>query len=207
MKSFKYISALLLVAVIGFSFMPRPAEGDLQIGDFFPLLHKKVKDVSGSEQMIREMGKRNGYLIIFSCNTCPFVMQWENRYNDLHKLAEANDISMILVNSNEANRNSYDSFENMQKKATEMGYTMPYVVDENHELADAFGAKTTPHVFLFDRNYRLAYRGLIDDNSEDKDAVTKHYLQDAINNMVAGKSIEPQVTKSIGCSIKRVKPE
>ena len=91
-------------------------------------------------------------------------------------------------------------------KAKAEGYKMNYVVDENHEIADAFGARTTPHVFLFDRDAKLAYRGLIDDNGENKDDVSNHYLTDAIGNMVAGESINPSTTKSVGCSIKRLAP-
>ena len=80
------------------------------------------------------------------------------------------------------------------------------LLDENHEIADAFGARTTPHVFLFDRDAKLAYRGLIDDNGENKNEVSNHYLADAMNSMVAGQAINPNTTKSVGCSIKRLAP-
>ena len=82
---------------------------------------------------------------------------------------------------------------------------MPYLMDENHVVADAFGARTTPHVYMFDKNAMLAYRGSIDDNSENKSEVKEHYLKDAIKAMAAGNEISPNITKSIGCSIKRVK--
>ena len=92
----------------------------------------------------------------------------------------------------------------MKEKAGQEAYKMPYLMDSNHEVADAFGARTTPHVFMFDKNAMLAYKGSIDDNSENSEEVSEHYLMDAIKAMSAGKPIEPNTTRSIGCSIKRV---
>lgn len=179
-------------------------ENQLEIGELIPLMQVKMQDVSGTSYHLRELHQQNGLLVIFSCNTCPFVLQWEDRYNDLYNLCKANDIGMVLVNSNEAKRDGDDSFEKMKEKAEKEGYKMPYVVDVDHKIADAFGARTTPHVYLFDRDAKLAYRGLIDDSGEDKNAVKKPYLINAINAMKADRPIEPQVTKAMGCSIKRV---
>lgn len=179
----------------------------LEIGEIIPLMQVKMEDVSGSSFHLRELHQENGLLVIFSCNTCPFVLQWEDRYNELYNLCKANNIGMVLVNSNEAKRDGDDSLEKMKEKAKEQGYLMPYVVDSDHVVADAFGARTTPHVYLFDRDAKLAYRGLIDDNGEDKNAVRKPYLINAINAMKAGRTIDPHVTKAMGCSIKRVEQE
>ena len=148
------------------------------------------------------MGK-NGLLVIFSCNTCPWVINWEDRYNELHDLARKNDVGMIVVNSNEAQRGEEDSFEAMATHAKENNYSFPYVVDTNSELADAFGATRTPHVYLFDKDMKLVYRGAIDDNAKDKSAVAKPYLKSAIENMTNGKLIDPATTRSLGCTIKR----
>lgn len=177
---------------------------EVEIGDLIPMMNYEMEDVSGENFHLRELHQENGLLVIFSCNTCPFVLQWEDRYNELYEMCEANNIGMVLVNSNEAKRNGDDSMAEMKKKAKEEGYKMHYVVDANHKLADAFGARTTPHVFLFNRDAKLAYRGLIDDNGKDKDAVEHAYLADAIQAMIDGKTIDPATTKSIGCSIKRV---
>lgn len=176
----------------------------LEIGEIIPMMQVKMEDVSGASFHLRELHQENGLLVIFSCNTCPFVLQWEDRYNELYNLCKANNIGMVLVNSNEAKRDGDDSLEKMKEKAKEQGYLMPYVVDSDHVVADAFGARTTPHVYLFDRDAKLAYRGLIDDNGEDKNSVRKPYLINAINAMKAGRVIDPQVTKAMGCSIKRV---
>ena len=108
------------------------------------------------------------------------------------------------MNSNEAKRKGDDSLEEMKMHAREAGYILPYVVDEGHKLADAFGARTTPHVYLFDSEFRLVYRGAIDDNVDSASEVKDTYLKDAIESMVIGKRVKPAVTKAIGCSIKRV---
>jgi len=180
---------------------------ELTIGQPIPLMAQQLVDVNGVPTTLREQLQMNGLLVVFSCNTCPFVMQWEDRYNDLYDLCMKNQIGMVLINSNEAKRDGDDSLEKMKEKAMNEGYKMPYLMDEDHKVADAFGARTTPHVFLFDGNPNLAYRGAIDDNSESKEAVTHPYLQDAINALMNKQPIDPNTTKSIGCSIKRVQAQ
>jgi len=197
---------LIALGVIAFlAFTPERPSGELQIGESSPAMAKSVKDINGQETALRSLSKQNGLLVVFSCNTCPFVVAWEDRYNALHEMCEKNNVGMVLVNSNEAFRDKEDSMEAMKQHAKDLGYTMPYVVDRNHEIADAFGARTTPHVFLFDNKLELAYRGAIDDNYKDKDGVSATYLQDALTAMVAGEEIAPNTTKALGCSIKRMK--
>lgn len=209
MKYFKTLtfSAIAIAAVVGLSSWLMPtAVPELSIGDPAPMMSEAMMDVqSESEMSLRELSKKHGLLVVFSCNTCPFVLQWEDRYNELYELCEKNEIGMVLINSNEAKRSGDDSADEMKAKAQKEGYKMPYVIDENHQLADAFGARTTPHIFLFDESAKLAYRGAIDDNGKDKSAVEETYLADAISMMASGKKPEPQVTKAVGCSIKRVK--
>lgn len=187
-------------------------DGIMNIGEAAPQADLKMLDVSGEELSLTDAKMENGLLVVFSCNTCPFVIGngeksegWEGRYNDLYDLANENNIGMILVNSNEAKRDGVDAFEEMQAHADAAEYKMSYVVDKDHVLADAFGAKTTPHVFLFDADMKLAYKGAIDDNVNKASEVSETYLADAIGKMVAGETIDPNSTKQLGCSIKRVK--
>jgi hypothetical protein len=128
---------------------------------------------------------------------------WEGRYNALDAQAEALNIGMVLVNSNTAKRGGDDSYTEMKKHAADLAYTMPYVLDEDHKLADAFTARTTPHVFLFDGDFKLVYSGAIDDNARDADAVKNHWLANAMDRMAEGKRVKPDQTKALGCSIKR----
>lgn len=205
----KSITLFSFVAV-AFSFMAFVFAGDtgtnLSIGDSLPSASIKMTNIDGSQINLREAADKNGLLVIFSCNTCPFVVEWEETYPGLGKLAASNDIGMVLVNSNEAKRDGDDSMSEMKAHAEEMGYNTAYVVDENHVVADAFGARTTPHVFLFDNNMKLIYEGSIDDRFDNKEReVTSTYLEDAINNYASGNAIDPNDTQSKGCSIKRVK--
>jgi hypothetical protein len=144
--------------------------------------------------------------VIFSCNTCPFVLGWEDQYPMLGSMADLNKIGMVLVNSNEAKRGGDDSMEEMKNHSKGAGYNVPYVVDNNSALANAFGANTTPHIYLFDGDMKLVYTGAINDKYEQKDKVaTTRWLHDAMMLLADGKAdqIEPKETKNIGCSIKR----
>ncbi len=176
---------------------------ELQIGQPAPKADVKMTDISGKNMSLRGAAGAKGLLVIFSCNTCPFVIAWEDRYLKLAEKCRESGVGLILVNSNEGKRNDDDSLEAMKAHAEEKGYSFPYVADARSDLADAFGAARTPHVFLLDSKLKLAYRGAIDDNSRSAAGVTENYLMDAIAAMSSGKPIAVQSTKSIGCSIKR----
>lgn len=199
----KKLFALLGIAALIFAFTPGNEE--LNIGDKAPMSDKGMIDISGSEMSLDDLKKDNGLLVIFSCNTCPFVIGWEDQYPLLADITERNNIGMVLVNSNEKKRDGDDSMEEMISHAKEAGYKSAYVIDKDNQLADAFGARTTPHVYLFDKDMKLIYKGSINDKYENKDKeATKFYLQDAIVNMMSGKTPDPAETRQIGCSIKRV---
>lgn len=183
---------------------------DLAIGAAMPAADVRMKDVGGKELTLKEAMGDNGLLVIFSCNTCPFVVGsdgstgWEGRYPELAAYAKRHGVGVVLINSNEAKRDAGDSYADMQARYKEKKYNGAYVLDAGNKVADAFGARTTPHVFLFNKDMALAYKGAIDDNVGDPAAVKAHYVKDAIANLAAGKPIEPSVTRNIGCSIKRV---
>jgi hypothetical protein len=190
---------------------PLSAQEELAIGDKAPLTEFKMTNIDGQDWSLVDLAGENGTLVIFTCNTCPFVVGregksegWEGRYNEVIAFARENGIGSVLVNSNEAKRKGDDSLEEMKQHAREAGYIAPYVVDAGHKLADGFGARTTPHIYLFDGDFRLVYRGSIDDSVNSAADVKERYLEDAITKMVAGKKVKPAITKAIGCSIKRM---
>ena len=203
------IAVAVLIFVFGFV-LNNIHEG-LHVGDKAPATNLKLQSTEKKMLTLKEMNGENGLLVIFSCNDCPFVIGrgdkegWEGRYNEISSMSSDHGIGMVLINSNEAKRPGIDSLEEMQKRAKDEGYSCNYVLDKDSKLADAFGAKTTPHVYLFDNNLKLMYMGAIDDNVNSASEVKETYLKNAIDNMIKGEPIDPNSTKNLGCSIKRVK--
>jgi len=175
----------------------------LPIGSALPQPDKKMMDISGNMISMKEAAKNNGLLVIFSCNTCPYVIKNETRINSMVDLAQKLNIGTIIINSNEAKRDNEDSFEAMKEYAKEKRLTSFYTVDENSQMADAFGANRTPECFLFGKNMTLVYHGAIDDNANDEKAVKRTHLKEAMMEVSAGKPVSVPETKSIGCTIKR----
>lgn len=195
-------SALPIVAI---SVMTWSSINDpLPIGAALPNPEVKMKDVSGKEISLKESIKRNGLLVMFSCNTCPVVGKYQSRTIELGKYAASKDVGVILLNANEATRDDGESFSEMQAYAKEQGYNFNYVIDEQSRMADAFGASRTPEVYLFDKNAKLVYHGAVDDNVNGPDQVTRKHAQVAIDELAAGKEVSMKQTRSVGCTIKRV---
>jgi thioredoxin-related protein len=205
-KAIKFIpvvlAAILLTTAAFKSGTDVPEE--LAIGSSIPKADLKMKDISGKDLSLNDVKTAKGLVVIFSCNTCPFIKLYMDRIKEASAQAGADKIGFILVNSNEALRDNEDSFEAMKKHADDNGYSKTaYVVDANSVLANAFGATRTPHAFVFDAAGKLVYRGAIDDNAKDVGSVKEWYLRDAIGFVAENKKMSSNSTKSIGCSIKR----
>ena len=203
------ITTLIVILISSLSFSIKDSIKSIGIGTKAPMSSQKLEDISGNEYSLESLKKENGLLVIFSCNSCPFVVGnqktegWEGRYNEIYKIALSNNIGMTLINSNEAKRDGADSFDKMKERSDKMNYKASYLLDKNNVMADAFGASTTPHIFLFNNDLKLVYKGAIDDNVDSKNLVKSKWLSDAINNLGSGKAINPSVTRNSGCSIKR----
>src|SRR4051812_13725139 len=177
----------------------------LPIGSALPKADHKMMDISGKEITMEQVAKGHGLLVMFSCNTCPYVIKNQMRTIAVGRFAQKNDIGVVLLNSNEAQRSDDDSYDAMKTYASSQKYSWNYVVDKDSEMADAFGANRTPECFLFDKDLKLVYHGAIDDNPSDPSAVKREHLREAINELVAGKEITIKESRSVGCSIKRIK--
>jgi thioredoxin-related protein len=175
----------------------------LPIGADIPAATTKMRSVDGKEVTLKGSVTGKGLLVMFSCNTCPYVIKSQERTKEMMKLAKEKGVGMVIINSNEAKRGDDDSYDEMKKYAKEQGYTASYVVDERSKVADAFGANRTPEVFLFDKSGKLVYKGGMEDNPQNPAESKELFLRDAINNLSAGKPINPNTTRSIGCTIKR----
>ena len=208
----RILLSISIIAIVPFllGFSSQSKIESLKIGEKAPMSNNKMKGVSGNDFSLSDLTQENGLLVIFSCNTCPFVIGndnmegWEKRYNEIYELSKLQRIGMVLVNSNEAKRSKGDSYNDMQLHSRKQRYDSPYVIDRKSQLADAFGASTTPHVFLFNNDLKLAYKGAIDDNVKSKKEVKETWLKNALQSLGKGESITLPETRNSGCSIKRL---
>jgi thioredoxin-related protein len=196
------LAASVLTAVGLMSFYK--VSESLPIGADMPKADVKLKDISGKDITLQEAKKQNGLLVMFSCNTCPYVVKNQSRTQAVCKYALSKGLGVVVLNSNEGNRPGVDSYEKMQDYAKAQGYQWYYAVDKNNELADAFGASRTPECYLFNKEGKLVYHGAIDDNPGDASRVGRAHLKEAINELTAGKDISVKESRSVGCGIKRI---
>ena len=190
---------IILSIMTGITFL---IGGELEIGSAMPLMDHQLANISGNTMTLADAKGDAGTLVVFSCNTCPWVIRWEDRYVSLANTYAPKGIGMIAVNSNAARFGGEDSLEEMLEHAKNNGYNFPYAQDPESELASAFGATKTPHIYLFDGDDKLVYRGAIDDNAKNAKKVDEPFLANAIDALLAGNPINPQTTKALGCSIK-----
>jgi thioredoxin-related protein len=200
-KLFLVPAALFAITLVAFT----PAADPIKPGDAIPNPDLQMKDVSGKMISLKEAAKANGLLVMFSCNTCPYVIKNQARAQEAVNLARKFEIGAVILNSNEGKRSSDDSFEEMKEYAKSQsfnGYAW-YLVDENSKQADAFGANRTPECYLFNKEGKLVYHGAIDDNPSDENAVTRKHLRMAMEEVFGGKEVTVKESRSVGCAIKR----
>lgn len=174
----------------------------IAVGTMAPAFDVAMTSTDGRTLTLADAKGSKGTLIFFTCNHCPYVKAWQTRMVAVGNSALDRGVGVIAVNSNDPSIVPGDSIDGMKELATGKGYRFPYVVDAGSKLARAFGAGRTPEVFLLDSDGRVVYHGAIDDNSEDAEAVTERWLQDAVSALAEGKEIAVKETKAIGCSIK-----
>ena len=202
MKIYKIIIIALILFINPLFAQKYPT---LEIDQKMPVQNYKVKSIDGDFMSLNDNIKNNGILVVFTSNKCPFVIMWEDRYKLIEDECLKSDIGMVYINSNEARRDRDDSIDKMKEHARKMGYKYPYLIDRNSKIANSFGAKTTPHIFLFNRDQKLIYKGAIDDNYQSIKNVKEKYLINAITQLNNNEEIKINTTKAIGCSIKRKK--
>jgi thioredoxin-related protein len=179
-------------------------EKQLQPGDGLPRVSTELLSATdGTSMPYYKSADKNGLLVMFSCNTCPYVVKNEETTLKTIEYAKAHGVGVVIINSNEAKREGDDSFGAMKDYARKHGYTVPYLEDKQSMLADAFGANHTPEIFLFSNKNMLVYKGAMNDNPGNPASAQVVYINNAIDAMIAGKEVNPSTTKSIGCSIKR----
>jgi peroxiredoxin len=165
----------------------------------------KLKNVDGKIMSLANYGSAKGFIVVFTCLHCPFSNSYEDRVIALDKKFASQGYPVIAINPNDPEAYEEDSFVNMQARAKQKGYTYSFLQDDTQTVSKAFGASRTPHIFILkkdgDKNI-VQYIGAIDDNAQDPSGVTKHYVEDAVNNLLSGKPVVTTTTKAVGCAIK-----
>ncbi|MGK7393052.1 MAG: thioredoxin family protein [Candidatus Cyclobacteriaceae bacterium M3_2C_046] len=165
----------------------------------------KLKNVDGRFVSLADYPQAKGFIVVFTCNTCPYAKLYEDRIIKLHQRFAPQGYPVVAINANDPESQPMDSYENMVKRAREKQYPFPYLVDQTQEIARSFGAKKTPEIYLLKKvggKNKLVYTGAIDNNHNDASQADKKYVEEAINSLLSGKPITTKMSKAIGCSIK-----
>ena len=157
--------------------------------------------VDGRNHTLEEYADAPILAVVWSCNHCPYVIAWEGRMKALQDEYGDRGFRLVAINSNDAENYPADSFEAMQERARDEGFTFDYLYDEDQSVARQYGPERTPEVFLFDRNRRLVYHGAIDDNREESE-VGERYVRDAIEALLEDRDPPVSETPPVGCSVK-----
>ncbi|MBC5838812.1 thioredoxin family protein [Flavobacterium sp. F-392] len=163
----------------------------------------KLKNVDNKPFSLANIKGAKGYIVVFTCNECPFAKMYEDRLIALHKKYAPQGYSVITINPNANEDNEGENFKSMQKRAKEKKFPYVYLADEDQKVSSKFGAIRTPHVFLLDRDLKVQYIGTIDDNAKSAKEVKIKYVEKAIESLENGKKPDPSFTKAIGCPVKR----
>jgi peroxiredoxin len=193
--------AILSVALIMFGAFT-PGEG-YKVGDM--ATDFKLKNINDKMVALADYRDAKGFIVVFTCNHCPFAVKYQERLVALDKKYAKAGYPVIAINSNDATQYPDDDFAAMKERAKEKGFTFPYLLDESQEIAKAYGATRTPHVYILKKEAEglvVKYIGAIDDNADDAKAVKIRYVEDAVAALQAGKSVTPEFTKAVGCGIK-----
>ncbi|NQZ44100.1 MAG: thioredoxin family protein [Flavobacteriaceae bacterium] len=204
MKLKKYFSPLLLIMVLigAVAFTTNPYQG-YSIGD--AATDFSLQNVDGNRVSLSDFDTAKGFLVIFTCNTCPYAVAYEDRIIALDAKYEPMGVPVIAINPNNPAAKPGDSFEAMKVRAQEKGFTFPYLLDDGQTIYPQYGATRTPHGYLLERTDEgniVRYIGAIDDNYQDAAQVEEKYVENAVDAMLAGEEIELTTTRAIGCSIK-----
>lgn len=175
-----------------------------QIGDIAEDFN--LMNVDSSMVSLASMGEdMKGYIVVFTCNHCPFSVAYEDRIIALDAKYKPLGYPVVAINPNDPKEQPEDSFEEMQVRAEEKGFTFPYLFDDGQEVYPKFGATKTPHVFVLQKTEegnKVAYIGTIDNSYKDAENAKQKFVEMAVDALLSGKDVNPTITKAIGCSIK-----
>jgi peroxiredoxin len=196
----KKLTFLLLPFFIGLSLV----QAQYSVGD--PVEDFTLKNVNGEALSLADYEDAEGFLVIFTCNTCPIAKNYEQRILELDEKYADQGYPVIAINPNDPERQPGDAFPEMQTRAREKEFTFPYLVDNGSLVAKRFGAKVTPHTYLLQKNEEgqliVRYIGAIDNNHKSTTPGDQKYVEAAVDALLAGEPVENTGEKAVGCSIK-----
>ncbi len=164
-----------------------------------------LPNVDGRNISLDDYPDAKGFIIVFTCNHCPYAVAYELRLKEIHDRFAGRGFPLIAISSNDAQKYPQDSFELMKVRAAQRGWQFPYLYDETQEVAHTYGAERTPHVFVIVKEgdyWQVKYSGAIDDNYQNAAAVKERYLDDAVLALTDGKPVPMAQTVPVGCTIK-----
>ena len=194
---------LVIVGALVASFGLKSDSGGYKVGD--TATDFKLKNIDDKMVSLADYKKAKGFILIFTCNHCPYSVAYEDRIIELDKKYKEKGFPVIAINPNNPEKQPQDSFEAMKVRAKEKGFTFPYLFDDGQKIYPQYGATRTPHVFLLNKeNGKLvvSYIGAIDDNYKDASQAKSKYVEDAVDALLKGKKPATTETKAIGCTIK-----
>lgn len=194
--------AIIVLFISAFTFIPNTHKG-YKIGDLVEDFN--LENIDGNMVSMSNFKDAKGFIITFTCNTCPFAIAYEDRINDLNKKYSNLGYPVIAIMPNNVKVKPDDNMDAMKIRAKEKGFTFPYLIDIEQKVYPKFGATKTPHVYILEKTEAglvVKYIGAIDDNSRNASVVKVKYVENAVDALLQGKDIEMKETKAIGCSIK-----
>jgi peroxiredoxin len=192
------LSSLLMIAFLAMSLI-NPIDG-YEVGDV--ATDFKLENVDGKMVSLSDYPDAKGYIVIFTCNTCPYAQMYEDRINKLNKKYEPQGYPVIAIMPNDTEMKPGDSMDKMKERAETKGFTFPYLIDAEQTIFPQYGASKTPHVYLLNKERVVKYIGAIDDNPQSAENAKEKYVENAIAALESGKNPDPSMTKAIGCGIK-----
>lgn len=203
-KLFKFLPLVLAVlAISAFTVNKAVVEPGYKVGDIADDF--KLKNIDGKMVSLSDYKDAKGFIVTFTCNTCPFAVAYEDRIIALDKKYASKGYPVIAIMPNNTDIKPGDNLDAMKERAQSKGFTFPYLIDSEQSVFPKYGATKTPHIFVLEKTKKgnvVKYIGAIDDNYKDAEAVTTKYVEDAVDALLAGKEVEQKETKAIGCSIK-----
>ncbi len=165
----------------------------------------KLENIDGNMVSLSDYKDAKGFIVVFTCNTCPYAVAYEDRIVALDKKYASQGYPVIAIMPNNTDVKPGDSMDAMKARAKAKGFTFPYLMDKGQKIYPQYGATKTPHVYILEKTRKgniVKYIGAIDDNYKDASSVTTKYVEDAVDALIEGQEIKQKKTRAIGCSIK-----